>query len=180
MSVNFFDISYLKEGNLQQQQAYEVLTLYKVLEALEDFTPVLVGTVPIAIALAKSDLDVICCFKDQRLFIETIIEKFSMHAAFQLRLLEQEGETTVVANFFIKGVEIELFAQSVPVVQQNGYLHMLIEAALLELNGEEFRQMVLRLKQNGLKTEPAFAQLLGLNGNPYEALLAYGEENGFC
>jgi hypothetical protein len=59
----------------------------------------------------------------------------------------------------------------VPTARQNGFRHLLVEAAVLAAGGEQWRRAVRRLKQQGLKTEPAFANLLRLSGDPYVALL---------
>ncbi|MNC60542.1 hypothetical protein D3C75_1104260 [compost metagenome] len=56
-------------------------------------------------------------------------------------------------------------------MQQNGYLHMLLEQRILNVLGAGFREAVIEMKKIGTKTEPAFARLLNLEGDPYEALL---------
>ena len=68
------------------------------------------------------------------------------------------------------GFDFELFAQAIPVEQQHGYVHMLIEARLLDLFPEA-REAIRALKRDGLKTEPAFGQYFGIMGDPYAALL---------
>ena len=66
---------------------------------------------------------------------------------------------------------MEIFGQAVPTAQQNGFRHLLVEAAVLEAGGRTWRRAVRQLKKQGLKTEPAFAFLLQLTGDPYVALL---------
>lgn len=81
------------------------------------------------------------------------------------------GIPRIKINFSEREWPIELFGQPCSTKHQNGYLHMIIEAELLDLLGDDFRKRVIELKSAGLKTEPAFAQLLNLKGDPYEAML---------
>lgn len=65
-----------------------------------------------------------------------------------------------------------MFGQNQPVREQYGYLHLVKEAEILTIMGNDFRNDIIELKCSGLKTEPAFAKLLKLQGDPYTALLA--------
>ena len=40
--VDFFNLVYLRSGNLKQQSAYQILTENRILEKLAEFTPMLV------------------------------------------------------------------------------------------------------------------------------------------
>ncbi|MDN3585157.1 DUF4269 domain-containing protein [Pedobacter aquatilis] len=167
--INFLDISYLKSGNQRQQEAYHALVNNQVLEKLQSFSPILVGTIPINIDIESSDLDIICFVKDRNDFIETLARCFNKEKDFNLS--ENPTLNSIKANFFIDDFEFEIFGQNIPTQQQNAYRHMLIEYQLLLEKGESFRQQVIELKKQGFKTESAFAKLLGLGGNPYEELL---------
>jgi hypothetical protein len=68
---------------------------------------------------------------------------------------------------------LEIFAQNVPTQEQNAFRHMLAEARLLNIFGEELRTEVRLLKARGIKTEPAFAKVLGIDGDPYTELLKF-------
>jgi hypothetical protein len=171
--TDFLNINYLKSGTARQQKAFEVLNENLILQKLSDFTPVLVGTIPINIAIDSSDLDIACYWKDKNHFIETIKKNFSEERHFQIYEKEISGNEAVIANFFTNDFEIEIFGQNTLVENQFGFRHMIIEASILEENGEDFRQKIIVLKKSGIKTEPAFAQLLGLKGDPYEALLNF-------
>ena len=171
--TDFLDINYLKSGTARQQKAFEVLNENLILQKLSDFMPVLVGTIPINIAIDSSDLDIACYWKDKNHFIKIVKKNFSEENNFQIYEKEISGNETVVANFFINDFEIEIFGQNIPVQEQFGYRHMIIEAKILEENGKDFRQKIIELKKSGIKTEPAFAQLLNLKDNPYEALLNF-------
>lgn len=171
--TDFLNIDYLKSGTARQLKAFEVLNENLILQKLWDFTPVLVGTIPINIDISSSDLDIACQWKNKNNFIETITENFSQEKYFQIHEREISGIESVVANFFVGNFEIEIFGQNIPVSQQYGFRHMIIEAEILEIYGEDFRRKIIELKKQGFKTEPAFAELLQLEGNPYEALLTY-------
>lgn len=171
--IDFSTIDYLKNGNQKQVQAFEVLTQHKILSNLAEFDPILVGTIPIDIAIENSDLDIICYWKNKANFIEKIIFFFEKEAGFTIREIFINDRDSVVANFKIENFEIEVFAQNIPTKDQNGYRHMLIENEILQSKGNDFRLEIVKLKQNGYKTEPAFAHLLGLKGDPYATLLDY-------
>ncbi|MGS2738129.1 DUF4269 domain-containing protein [Sinomicrobium sp. M5D2P17] len=81
----------------------------------------------------------------------------------------------MIANFVADGFPIEIFGQNTPVTEQEAYIHMIAEDALLQTKGEEFRCDIIKLKSEGYKTEPAFGVLLKMP-DPYEALLAYGRK----
>ncbi len=165
-------IDYLKNGTPRQKAAYTLLSKI-ILKPLEAFTPILAGTIPLNIDIASSDLDILCCWTDKAIFRESVFNAFSKYTDFSIREIEMHGNDTVIANFYIDNFEVEIFGQEIPVKQQNGYRHMIIEHAVLEREGDDFRKKIIHLKQAGYKTEPAFAKLLGLQGDPYQALLDY-------
>lgn len=171
--TDFLNINYLKSGTERQQKAFEVLNENLILQKLSEFTPVLVGTIPINIDIDSSDLDIACYWKDKNHFIEIVKKNFSGEKDFQIYEKEISGKEAVVANFFVDDFEIEIFGQNIPVQEQFGFRHMIIEAKILEQNGEDFRRKIIELKKSGIKTEPAFAQLLNLKGDPYKALLNF-------
>lgn len=168
------NINYLKSGNTVQQKAYRILTGYKIIHHLQDFTPVLAGTIPLEINIDGSDLDIICYWQDKQLFKDTVNQHFSLHKSYNLREADINGHASVIANFCIEDFEIEIFGQNIPIAEQYGYRHMIIEYDILHKKGEDFKSRIIELKKQGHKTEPAFAILLGLkSNNPYEALLNY-------
>ncbi|AKD55091.1 DUF4269 domain-containing protein [Spirosoma radiotolerans] len=173
MSIDFDTLDYLKAGNDRQKQAYSVLTNHKVMEKLNRFTPILVGTIPINIAIETSDLDIICYWTDKQTFYTAILDSFQHQTGFRIRDYALYGTDCVVATFRIDTVEIEIFGQPIPTRQQMAYRHMLIEHKLLTERGEIFRQQIIDLKRQGYKTEPAFGKLLGFQMDPYEELLTY-------
>lgn len=141
------------------------------MDILQDFDPIVVGTIPIGIDIDSSDLDIICFWQDQHFFNRKLADNFMIFEAFQIRIVTINSELTTIANFHIDHLEFEIFGQNVPSKSQFGYRHMLVENKLLLERGEDFRQEIINLKQQGYKTEPAFAKVLGMEGDPYQALL---------
>lgn len=173
-SMNFRDITYLQNGSRRQQEAYDLLAGNRLLQQLSAYDPILAGTIPLTINIENSDLDIICYFRDQPEFIQTVTALFKRETGFVIRVQEQPEGTAVIANFCLGSFDIEIFGQNIPVQQQYAYRHMLTEHALLCRFGEALRQQVITLKRRGYKTEPAFALALGLEGDPYTILLDPG------
>ncbi|QNF35384.1 DUF4269 domain-containing protein [Adhaeribacter swui] len=171
--MDFTDITYLQHGSPAQQQAYRILTNYQLLDILAGFTPVLVGTFPLDIQVPGSDLDVICYCPNIELFKSVIQHNFAECANFTLREKDIKDELTVIANFTIEDLPVEIFGQNKPVAEQLAFRHMQIEYQILLEKGNSFKQHVRRLKAQGFKTEPAFCQLLDLPGDPYQTLLNF-------
>lgn len=171
--TDFTNIEYLKNGNQRQVQAFEVLTQNKILSNLAEFDPILVGTIPINIDIENSDLDIVCHWKNKTEFTDKLNSIFRQENEFKIREIFLDNKESIVVNFRIQGFEIEIFGQNIPVKNQNGYKHMIIEHEILQAKGENFRLEIIKLKQNGYKTEPAFAFLLGLKGDPYAELSEY-------
>ncbi len=175
--MDFKEITDLARGSVRQRQAYALLKRTKILLRLEQFCPVLVGTVPLAIDIESSDLDIICCFTVPEQFKKKLIDEFGSAQDFELQIPKRIKPPAIVARFVEAGFEVEIFGQGTPIKDQFAYRHLKVEHALLKRRGPAFRQQIVDLKRQGLKTEPAFAQALGLTGDPYTALLELEEEN---
>jgi hypothetical protein len=165
------NIKYLSQGNQRQREAYEVLVEIRMFEILKEYTPILVGTIPIDIDIPESDLDIICEVYEFKKFEEVIEQSFQDMNEFGLSFKTVNDIPRIVCNFHYKGWMIEVFGQPVPTIQQNGYKHMIIENRILKICGNKGNEIIRDLKKAGLKTEPAFGKLLNLGGNPYEILL---------
>jgi len=174
--IDFRNIEYLSSGNPVQQKAFRELTDLKIFEIMAPFDPVLTGTIPIEIDIPGSDLDIICCCDDHEAFQAILNRHFAHLSKFSITSDGQYGELATIASFQGNYFPIEIFAQAIPVLQQNAYRHMEKEYQILQEKGPSFKQQIIDLKILGYKTEPAFVKLLGLEGDPYEVLLAYNAE----
>lgn len=176
MVIDFTDLSYLKQGNARQQLAYREITEYHILENLQKYHPILVGTIPLDIDVPESDLDVICECHDHLEFKIHLQRQFSYLEGFRTYSQLQNGIESTIAEFRTPHFLFEIFGQQIPSKKQNAYRHMLIEHQILLDKGDDFKQQIIDLKLKGLKTEPAFAKLLRLTGDPYLALLNFSED----
>lgn len=173
MSSHLDQLDHLQHGSSRQRQAYATLRAHRVMELLHPYDPILVGTIPIGIDIASSDLDIICCCADPEAFAQALHAHFGHAPGWRMRTRDQGGAWAVIANFHLDGFEVEVFAQDIPTRMQLGYRHMVVEHRLLAQHGAAFRAQIITLKEQGIKTEPAFAMVLGLAGDPYLALLAF-------
>lgn len=168
---DFTELSYLASGSSMQQKAYRVLAEECVMQKLHQFSPILIGTFPLDVAIQTSDLDIACCVPDMGVFSESLLISFGNSDQYTFRMKIIRGKTVGIANFKIAAIPVEIFGEDRPVTQQYGYRHMIAEFQILERYGASFQADIRRLKSLGWKTEPAFAKLLGLSGDPYEELL---------
>ena len=171
--MTFDDINYLIHGTPRQREAYHILNETRILEVLHAYTPILAGTIPLAIDTSESDLDIICCWTTKQQFHECLVQSFGNYRNFKIKEKLVRGERTVIATFHVSTFQFEIFGQNTPVIEQYAYRHLIAEYNILQHFGDDLRAKVIALKRQGVKTEPAFAQVLGLKGDPYDALLAY-------
>lgn len=173
MTARFIDPAYLASGNDRQRAAHQALTELCIFDTLASYEPMLSGTIPLAIDVAGSDLDVICEVYDFDGFAVTLRSAYGHAPGFNLSPFKHSREgPNLTASFSHGAFMIEVFGQALAVTRQSAYRHMMIQARLLELGGAAFRRDIATLRRGGLKTEPAFAQRLSLAGDPYDALLA--------
>ncbi|USG68047.1 DUF4269 domain-containing protein [Brevibacillus ruminantium] len=178
-SRDWANLDYLKTGTPRQQAAWLALDSLGIPSSLQQFQPILTGTIPLSIDLAESDLDVIFFAEDLDHFDTILKERYGSLDHYKSYRTEVAGVPTSITSFWHRGFWLECFAQPVPVSQQNAFRHMIIEARLLQLAGDQVAAEIRSLKHSGLKTEPAFAHFFGISGeDPYQALLeleAYSE-----
>jgi len=143
------------------------LDLKTVLIAYE---PTLIGTPPLKIDIETSDIDIACTAENLTGFVSTVTTIYSEHTDFSTEYFQTRGESAARCNFKFGGWEIELFCQTIPIMEQWGVRHYKVEKRLLQLE-PKLRNHIIQLKRSGLKTEAAFARVLGLAGDPFEAVL---------
>lgn len=164
---NWEDISYLQKGNTRQRKVYDILVRTEILERLEDFSPIVVGTIPLGIDIATSDLDIVCQLNDKKDIQSVLEENYKECSNFKITRM---GENAYAYNFWVDGCEIEVYASKVPTERSNSYRHLLIASRLLTLYGDDFKEKIIQLKKEGYLTEPAIAELLDLHGETYETI----------
>lgn len=169
---DFFDLRYLANGSPIQRAGFDAIDSLGIIASLREFDPVLVGTLPLGLFVAGSDLDILCFANDLGGFKQNVIGLYSSREKFQVREETLRGTNAVMSSFTFEGFDFEIFAQSTPVRKQVAYCHLCIEWRLMQERDHRFKEQLLALKSRGVKTEPAFAQLLGLEGDPYDAILA--------
>ncbi|HCQ89935.1 MAG TPA: DUF4269 domain-containing protein, partial [Clostridium sp.] len=84
-------------------------------------SPILVGTIPLEIDIEKSDLDIICEVHNFYEFEKLIKNSFQKYKNFNINKINENQ--AIVANFFIKEFEIEIYGQAIPTKEQYGYRH---------------------------------------------------------
>ena len=172
----FDTLDYLSEGNPKQKKVYQILTSNRVMDILADYSPILTGTIPIAVDTEKSDLDIICHWTNIESF-KSCLMNFSHYPDFELYQKVSRGYQTVIARFLIEDLQVEIYEQNRPTKEQEAFKHMVVENRILIENGEEFRKKVVELKRKGVKTEVAFGTLLGIKENHHEELLKFYQKN---
>jgi hypothetical protein len=177
---DFENIAYLKSGSPIQLQAFNILSDSKILYHLEQFKPVLTGTIPLDLFIpGKSDLDIIIQSDRLQIMEQRLMDTFEKKKKLSTKLMMVRKRPTLLCRFMERDFQIEIFCQPVPVKQQLAYRHMIIEHWLLHVHGERLKKKILELKKEGVKTEPAFAQVLNLEGDPYDALLRFEDDPAF-
>lgn len=165
------DIDYLATGTDVQRRAHQTLTQLGILTELAPYDATLVSTVCNDIDIPGSDLDIICYTVEPLRFIQHVSQRYGSMRGFTVTH-HPEPRSAVVIQFFTDDFEIEIFAQNIPVSEQNALRHMLQTNRVLKIGGSLWRGAIRSLKLRGVKTEPAVAQLLDLPGDPYQAVLA--------
>jgi Domain of unknown function (DUF4269) len=137
-----------------------------------------VGALPLGLAVADSDIRVVCHAADTGRFAQAVSTYFHDAQGFRLTLWTS-ADRAVVARFESYGWRIKIFGSSERVHDQVTWRHFEVERRLLALDGEGLRSAVMTLRAQGLKTEPAFAEVLKLPGDPYAAIgELYGSSDG--
>ncbi|MFF2909396.1 DUF4269 domain-containing protein [Paenibacillus sp. NPDC057934] len=171
----WLDISYLLQGTALQKEVHALLVRLNVMTLLRHYHPIFVGTIPLGIQVEDSDLDIICEVHDREAFAAQVGLHFGEMDQYSCESRIVDGIPRIKINFTVEDWPLELFGQPRPSKKQNGYIHMDVEARVLNILGSPFRRQVIELKCQGVKTEPAFARLLQLEGDPYQAVLGLGK-----
>jgi hypothetical protein len=169
---SFSGIKRLADVSKRGALAADILGRHRILECLAAYDPEVVGTLPLAIDTPESDIDILCNAPDLAAFSEFSDRVFGHFDGYSLhqRPATKHVTSALIVRFDCDGLPVEIFATSCPTRTQFGFIHMLVEARILSVMGDEFAGQIREMKKAGIKTEPAFAKLLGLSGDPYVAL----------
>jgi uncharacterized protein DUF4269 len=97
-----------------------------VLDALRAFDPRVVGTLPLGLSVAGSDIDIVCHADDPTAFAQAIWKQYQSCDGFRLYQWTSSARP-VVGRFELGGWPFEVFGHPRPVDQQHGWLHFEIE-----------------------------------------------------
>lgn len=177
---DLYSIEYLATGSERQRRASRVLSASHLWQRLGDLADVefaLAGSLPLDLAVDESDLDVVVCVPDLKVFLQQLRQAFGHERDFEAGLGVGRGGRCVLASFVLRNESdekerIEIFAQTLPLPTQAAVVHLLIEARLMGLapEGSSFVSRLVEARGRGLKTEEAFGEVLELR-EPYEELL---------
>lgn len=161
----------MKSPTFVQKKSMGALNQLQVFTELQEFQPVFAGTIPLNIEIPGSDIDVICEITDFSRFQKRLRESYEQHTNFIITENFKSGQYSINCCFDAHDFRIEIYGEKKPILQQNGFLHMIAEAKLLEIGGETVREEIRKLKNQGYKTEPAFAHHFNIIGDPYQELI---------
>lgn len=139
----------------------------RILEQLKAYSPQVVSTIFVGLDTKTSDIDIVCSYQEQQVFVKDIDLAYSAHESYSLRLYDDHA----VGQFHYDQFLFEIYAAKMPVEKQAAYRHYQVMQRLVNVGGERLQARIRQLKESGLKTEPAICQLMGLSGEPYAAVL---------
>ena len=118
--------------------------------------------------LPDSDLDVICHVRAPKAFMALLVQRFGDLPSFALGRTTLQRKPAVVCSFRHQRTLFEIVGMPVAPHRHRAYVHLMVEADLLQETGAH--AAIRRLRRQGLKTEPAFARHFKLGGDPYQAV----------
>ncbi len=121
-------------GSERGRAAVYALETSALFETLAAFTPTLIGTIPLGVETAHSDLDVACFAPNLADFAQTV-RTYAAMPTFFLKEKRVRGVPCVIAGFRCADVDVQIFAQPQPVLVQYGYRHLVVEERLLACAG---------------------------------------------
>jgi Domain of unknown function (DUF4269) len=154
----------------------EALQGSQIIELLQGFDPQVAGTFPLGLAIATSDIDVICHAPAVPALADRIWLHFRHCEDFRLYQWTSANRS-VVTRFRYGGFLFEIFGDARPVAEHEAWRHFDVERRLLALDDGHLRSSVSKLRASGMKTEPAFAAAMMLDGDPYAVLLTLSFES---
>lgn len=139
------------------------------MRALRRYDPHLVGTLPLGLGVAGSDIDIVCQADDTAAFALDALALFGEADGFAMWQWLR-AKRSVVVSFVAEQWPFEIFASPQPVRDQPAWRHFDVEQRLLAIGGARLRNAVMAARREGLKTEAAFASVLKLVGDPFAVI----------
>lgn len=149
-------------------RAKEAISGSGILTRLESYSPEVVSTIFVGLDTHKSDIDIICTYREQGDFINDLSKTLSTYHTYRIKTYDNR----VVGKFHFDEFVFEVYATATPVKQQLAYRHYQIMKRLVAIGGVDFAEKVKKLKKSGFKTEPAICRVLNISGDPYRSILA--------
>src|SRR5690606_21430832 len=141
----FDSLHALKKGTNNQRLAYKAIQNLHILDDLKEYKPTICGTIPIGLNTNHSDIDVIMEVYNLEKWENKVRTLYGEKTDFTFTRKRIRGLEIGKANFSFQDFEFELFGPGQPVLQQNAYLHMVIEFEILK-QFPDFKKEVIRLK----------------------------------
>lgn len=157
------------ESNLEIFQAIESS---KVLVKLQEFDPLVLGTFPLGLQNAESDIDISVNVNDLKAFQNQMIREFRSYPEFHIWQGDVDSQDACSVSFLHQEKRFEVFAQAKESIMQNSAIHFFAEEKILKYASAKKTELILKLRQAGKKTEPAFAEALMIKDqDAYEVML---------
>lgn len=158
-------------GSEIQKSLYQDLEEWKIIKNLHGFKPTLVGSFPLDIATADSDVDILTKINLPSHLVKICYAKFRFLEGYAMEEKNLHGEPTVIIRFKTKKFKYEIFGQKLDPVDQQAYIHLKVEERIIQHSSQKLKAKIIELKESGIKTEPAFCKILEIKGDSYKHLL---------
>src|SRR5262249_10806095 len=120
-----------------------------VMAVLAPYDPHVAGTPPLGLDLPDSDIDIACEVRDFEACAALLTEHVGDRPDFAVQArLDLDA---MIVRFRAWDWPFEIFGQALPVAQQHGWRHFVIERRLLDLGGPTLTQAIMTLRLRGLK-----------------------------
>ncbi|MBL8019174.1 MAG: DUF4269 domain-containing protein [Leptospirales bacterium] len=123
---------YFSVASSAQKEVQNVIETLGILRILAPYRPVLAGTFPLDLQVQGSDLDILTESVDLMSFQKIVLSRFQENEGFRNRITSIRGVESFVCGFAFNGFEFEIFCQNRPVIEQDGFLHLLPNTGCLD------------------------------------------------
>lgn len=168
--IKFHNYSLESVIRLEKNHAeFSSLQNSRILEKLKSFNPLVVGTFPLGLNTANSDIDICIEFQNENDFVDSSNKFFSDFKNYQLSSVQINSGSAILVKFTFENINYEIIGQHISSNKQIAFQHFQVEEKILKY--AQCQSEILKLRSKGLKTEPAFAKYLCLTGEGFKELL---------